>query len=133
MVESVLESGWLAQGRKVRKFERRIARYLDAKYAVATSSGSTALDLAVTCLGIRPGDEIILPDFTFPATANAIVHSGATPVFVDIEESNFNIDPAQVRRAVSRRTKAIIVVHSFGHPAKMEELMRIARGHRQSS
>ncbi len=129
MVECVLNSGWLAQGPMVREFERSIARYLDAKYAVATSSGSTALDLAVCCIGARAGDEIIVPDFAFPATANAVVHGCATPVLVDIEESDFNMSPTQVRRAISKRTKAIIVVHSFGHPAKMEELLRIARRH----
>ncbi len=129
MVESVLKSGWVAQGPVVRKFERRIAEYLDVKYAVATSSGSTALDLAMLCIGVGRGDEVILPDFTFPATANAVVHAGAAPVLVDIEESSFNIDPSQVRRAISRRTKAIVVVHAFGHPAKMAPLMQLARRH----
>jgi dTDP-4-amino-4,6-dideoxygalactose transaminase len=127
MVESVLKSGWVAQGPVVREFEHRLAEYLGVKYAVATSSGSTALDLAMSCIGVGRGDEVIVPDFTFPATANAVVHAGAAPVLTDIEESTFNVDPTQVRRAVSKRTKAIVVVHAFGQPAEMGALMQIAR------
>lgn len=127
MFDSVLRSGWVAQGPVVREFETRFAGYLGVKYAVATSSGSTALDLAVSCLGVGRGDEVIVPDFTFPSTANAVIHAGAVPLLTDIEESTFNIDPNQIRRAVSRRTKALIVVHAFGQPAEMGPLMRIAR------
>jgi len=128
-VERVLRSGWLSQGPAVKEFERQIAEYVGVKHAVATSSGSTALDLAMACAGVRAGDEVAVPDFTFPATANSVIHCGGAPVFVDIEEPGFNIDPSQVLKAVSNNTKAIVVVHAFGHPAKIDEVLRIARQH----
>jgi len=128
-VERVLRSGRLTQGPAVKEFERQIAEYVGVKHGVATSSGSTALDLAMTCVGVRAGDEVIVPDFAFPATASSVIHCGGAPVFVDIEQPGFNIDPSQVRKAISDNTRAIVVVHAFGHPAKIDEILRIARQH----
>src|SRR6266705_3770043 len=107
----VLASGRLAQGEYVADFERRFARLCDVREAVAVSSGTAALHLALLAHNIGPGDEVITTAFSFAATANAILLVGATPVFVDIEPDTYTIDPNQVERAISGRTKAIIAVH----------------------
>jgi len=106
-----------------------MAEYVEVKHVVATSSGSTALDLAMNCIGVKSGDEAIVPDFTFQATANFVIHSGGAPVFVDIGQSGFNIDPSQAQEAVTQHTKAIFAVHAFGHPARIDEILRIAKQH----
>jgi perosamine synthetase len=128
-VLEVLRSGWLVQGPKVAEFEREVAAYVGAKYAVATSSCTTALHLALLLHGIGPGDEVIVPSFTFIATANAILYTGATPVFVDIDPCSYNIDPSAVEAAITDRTKAIMPVHQLGLAANMDRLAAIAQLH----
>lgn len=130
-VKEVLLSGKLTEWRPeggplCREFERAFASYVGAKHAVAVSSGTAALHAALVALGIGPGDEVIVPDFTFVATANAVLLAGATPVLVDIDPETYNIDVESVRRAVSKRTKAIIAVHLYGLPADMGPIMELA-------
>jgi len=125
----VLDSGMLAQGKEVEEFEKAFANYIGTSFAIATSNGTTALHAALLAHGIRVGDEVITTPFTFIATANAIKMVGATPVFVDIEEDTFNIDPSLVEKAITPRTKAILPVHLFGMPAAMDKIMDIARKH----
>jgi perosamine synthetase len=127
-VRSVLESGWLAQGPKVKEFERRLSALLGAKYAVATSSCTTALSLSIESLDLKPG-EIIVPDFTFPATGNVALRAGSTPVLVDVREDTYAINLGGVKRAMSAKTRAIIPVHPFGHPFQMDELCELAEKH----
>jgi len=128
-VLEVLESGMLAQGPRVRRLEERFAQVCGTRYAVATSSGTTALHIALLAHGIGPGDEVITTPFTFIATVNSILFVGAKPVFVDIEEETFNINPALIEAAVTPRTRAIIPVHLYGHPCEMDAVMEIARRH----
>lgn len=125
-VAAVLESGMLAQGAKVAEFEREFAEFVGVKHAIATSNGTTALHAALLAHGIGPGDEVITSPFSFIATANAITMCGAIPVFVDIEENTFNINPSLIERAITPRTKAILPVHLFGQPAAMDQIMAIA-------
>jgi dTDP-4-amino-4,6-dideoxygalactose transaminase len=131
-VIEVLESGQLAQGEKVAEFEDRFAAFCGVKYAIATSSGTTALHTALLAHGIGPGDEVITTPFTFIASANSILFTGARPVFVDIKPETFNIDPNKLEekvkalRARDSRLKAILPVHLFGHPCDMEAIMDIA-------
>ena len=110
----------LTMGAKVAELEAELARACEVEHAVAVSSGTAALHLAVLALGIGPGDEVIVPAYTFPATANVVALAGATPVLVDVDPATFNIDPAKVE--VTPRTKAIMPVHLFGRPARLEEL-----------
>lgn len=128
-VLQVLDSGMLAEGPRVRAFEEAFAAYCGVQYAVATSSGTTALHTALLAAGIGPGDEVVTTPFTFIASANAILYVGARPVFVDIDPATFNLDPNLVERAVTPRTKAILPVHLFGLPAEMGPLMAIAERH----
>jgi len=126
-VLAVLESGMLAQGPQVQAFEEAFAEYCGVRYAVATSSGTTALHLALLAHGIGPGDEAITSPFSFVATANALLYVGARPVFADIEPDTFNLDPDQTERRITPRTKAIMPVHLFGHPADMARFLDIAQ------
>jgi len=119
-VAEVLESGQLTMGSKVIEFEGLVAGACGVEHAVAASSGTAALHLAVLALGLRPGDEVIVPAYTFPATANVVALAGLKPVLVDVDPETMNIDPAQIE--VRRRTKAVIAVHLFGRPARVEEL-----------
>jgi dTDP-4-amino-4,6-dideoxygalactose transaminase len=128
-VLEVLDSGMLAQGKRTVELERRFAEVSDSKYAVATSSGTTALHLALLAHGIGSGDEVITTPFTFIASANSILFVNATPVFVDIEEDSFNLDPNLIEAAVTSRTKAIIPVHLYGHPCDMKAITDIAERH----
>jgi dTDP-4-amino-4,6-dideoxygalactose transaminase len=128
-VLQVLRSGWLVQGPKVAEFERDVASYVGAQYAIATSNCTTALHLALVLHGIGPGDEVIVPSFTFIATANAVVYTGATPVFVDIDPWSYNMDPSGVEAAITPRTKAIMPVHQLGLAADVDRLAAIARHH----
>jgi len=121
-----LESGWIVQGPKVAEFERLFAEFTGAKYAIATASCTTALHLSLIALRVRHGDEVILPAFTFVATANAVEYTGATPVFCDINLNTFNIDVEQIRKKVTEKTKAIIPVHLFGLSADMKPILEIA-------
>jgi perosamine synthetase len=131
-VTRVLASGQLAQGPEVEAFEGEFAAYLRTEgpvHAVATNNGTAALELALLGLGIGPGDEVVLPAFTFIASANAVRAVGATPVFADIEEASFTLDPASARAAVGPRTAALMPVHLYGHPADMVELSALAASH----
>lgn len=128
-VMAVLESRQLAQGPRVAEFEERFAAYCGVRHGIAVSSGTMALWLALLAYEIGPGDEVITTPFSFIATANSILYTGATPVFVDIDPETFNIDPAQVEAAITPRTKAIMPVHLYGLPSDMERLGDIARRH----
>jgi dTDP-4-amino-4,6-dideoxygalactose transaminase len=128
-VVAALKSGWITTGPRVEQFEKEFAQYVGARYAVATSSGSTALLLALRALDVGPGDEVITSPYTYVATANAICLVGATPVFCDIEPATINIDPDRVLERITGRTKVIIPVHFAGHPCQMDELLQIAREH----
>ena len=124
-----LESGWVVQGPKVAEFERRFAVYTGAPFALATTSCTTALHLALVALGVGPGDEVVVPAFTWVATANVVEMQGARPVFVDVELDTFNVDVAQVEAAITSRTKALIPVSLFGVSAPMAPLLDVARRH----
>jgi len=128
-VGGVLRSSRLSLGPTLGEFERAFAEYAGSPHAVAVSSGTAGLHLALLALGIGAGDEVIVPSFTFIAAANAIRYVGATPVFVDIDRLTLNIDTEQVERAVTARTKALMVVHTFGVPADLDALLDIARRH----
>jgi perosamine synthetase len=121
-VAEVLESGLLTMGPKVAEFEAELARVCQRPHAVAVSSGTAALHLAVLALGIGPGDEVLVPAYTFPATANVVALSGARPVLVDVDPETMNVDPARVESAVTKRTKAVLAVHLFGRPLDWEAL-----------
>src|SRR4030042_2830633 len=121
-----LRTGWLTQGPKVEAFEKAFAKKHGVRFALATSSCTTALHLILTALGIGPGDEVIVPAFTWVATANAVLYCGATPVFADVDRKSFNIDVDQVTSKLSERTKAIIPVHLFGLCADVDALAEIA-------
>jgi perosamine synthetase len=119
-VAEVLESGMLTMGPKVAEFEAEIARICDVPHAVAVSSGTAALHLAVLAFGLEPGDEVVVPAYTFPATANVVALAGLKPVLVDVDPETMNIDPARIE--VGPRTKAILAVHLFGRPLPLHEL-----------
>src|SRR5947208_3456332 len=125
----VLVSGQLAQGKHVTVFEQRFAEVCHVREAVAVSSGTAALHLALLAHDIGPGDEVITTAFSFAATANVILLVGATPVFVDIDAATYNIDPALVEAAITPRTKAILPVHIYGHPCDMKRLEALATAH----
>lgn len=124
-VRTVLESGWLTQGPWVARFEKEFAARHGVAHAIAVTSCTTALHLALVATGIGPGDEVIVPAFTWVATANVVVHVGATPVFVDIDPQTCNIDPDRLAAALSPRTKALMAVHLFGLCADMDALRRV--------
>jgi len=128
-VLEVLESGMLAQGPRVANLEEEFARVCGVKHAIATSSGTTALHLALLANDIGPGDEVITTPFTFIASANSILFTGANPVFVDIDEETFNIDPREVEKAITPKTKAIMPVHLYGYVCDMDALQDIADRH----
>src|ERR671917_117159 len=121
-VAETLRSGWLTTGPRSAELERRMAEYLQAEHVLALSSGTAALHLSLVALGVGPGDEVITTPITWPATANVIVHTGATPVFVDVREDDLNIDAAAVAGAVTERTRAILPVHLAGQPADLDPL-----------
>lgn len=128
-VAQVVQSGWLVQGPKVAELEKVVAEYVGVRHTVATSSCTTALHLALLLCGIGPGDEVIVPSFTFIATANAVRHSGATPIFVDIDPYTYNINPECIEAAITPRTKAVMPVHQIGLAADMDRINLIARRH----
>lgn len=129
-VSDCIISNWISStGKYVNKFESLFADYCGSRYAVATSNGTSALHLALLALGIHQGDEVIVPSLTFIATANAVTYIGAKPVFVDSEPETWNIDPNLIEEAITPKTKAIIPVHLYGHPADMDPILEIARSH----
>ena len=124
-VAETLRSGWLTTGPKAALLEDRMAEYLQAEHVLAVASGTAAMHLALVALGVGPGDEVITTPITWPATANVIVHTGATPVFVDVRAGDLNIDPAAVAAAVTERTKAILPVHLAGQPADLDPIWEL--------
>ena len=128
-IARVLDSGQYILGPEVEAFEREFAAYCGGTHGVAVNSGTSALHLALLAAGVGPGDEVITTPFTFIATASAIRNAGARPVFVDIEPESFTIDPARIAAAISPRTRAIVPVHLYGHPADMDSILHIAREH----
>ena len=128
-VSEVIASGWLTQGPRVQQFEQEFAERVGAPEAVATTSCTTALHLALYASGVGPGDEVIVPSLSFIATANAAWYCGATPVFADIDPATYNLDPADVERKLTSRTKAVIPVHQVGLPADMDRFLELADRH----
>ncbi|MBU8572672.1 DegT/DnrJ/EryC1/StrS family aminotransferase [Bacillus subtilis] len=128
-VTETLESGWLSKGPKVQQFEKEFAAFVGAKHSVAVNSCTAALFLALKAKGIGPGDEVITSPLTFSSTANTIIHTGATPVFADIDENTLNIDPVKLEAAVTPRTKAVVPVHFGGQSCDMDAILAIAQNH----
>lgn len=128
-VNRVMRSGMLAQGPEVAAFEKEFSAHVAGREAIAVNSGTSALHMAFLAAGIGPGDEVIVPSFSFAATANAVALTGASPVFVDIEIDHFNADPAAIEAAITPRTKAIMPVHLYGHPADLVAIAAIAEKH----
>ena len=124
-VAETLRSGWLTTGPKAVELERRAAELLDAEHVLAVSSGTAAMHLALVALGVGPGDEVITTPITWPATANVVVHTGATPVFADVRDSDLNIDPDRVAELVGERTKAILPVDLAGQPCDLDPLLAL--------
>lgn len=128
-VTEVLKSGMLSLGPNVSEFEEKFAAYIGAKHACSVSSGTAGLHMCVIAADIKQGDEVITSPFSFISSANSILFEKANPVFVDIDEESFNMDPEKIEAAITPKTKAILVVHIFGHPADMDPIMAIAKKH----
>ena len=128
-VNRVLKSGGLAQGPEVAAFEKEFSSHVAGRHSVALNSGTSALHMAFLAAGIKPGDEVIVPSFSFAATANSVALAGAVPVFVDVEENHFNLDPSKIEAAITKKTRAIMPVHLYGHPADMVAITEIAKKH----
>lgn len=128
-VEEVLKSGWLTTGAKVKEFEENMQQYLQVKKAIGLTSCTAGLHIALAALGIGPGDEVIVPAYTFVATAHVVEWLGAKPVLVDVEKDTFNLDPVAFEKAITPKTKAVIPVHYAGHACDMGAIMQIARKH----
>jgi dTDP-4-amino-4,6-dideoxygalactose transaminase len=128
-IRKVLDSRWVSQGPAVEKFEKNFGKYIGTKHAIAVNSATSALHIALLAAGVKQGDEVIVPDFTFPATGNAVHYIGAKPVIADIDADTYNLTPENFRRAITPRTKAVIPVHTFGNPCEMDEINEIAEEH----
>lgn len=130
-VSSVVSSGkwWRYEGEQVKLFEEKFAQVHDSKFALCVTNGTTSLEIALSCLGVGPGDEVIVPSYTFFATASAVVMNGAKVVFGDIESDTYNLDPLQLDKLITKNTKGIIPVHFAGMPAKMDVINEIAKKH----
>lgn len=130
-VRECIESTWISSsGRFITAFEKEFARFCGVKHAIACNNGTTALHLALHALGIGPGDEVIIPDLTYIASANCVTYCGAKPVFVDNNRKTFNLDPSLIEAAISPRTKAIMAVHLYGHPVEMDPIYQLAERYR---
>src|SRR3989344_5151856 len=130
-LKKAVDTGWLSSsGPFVKEFEEEFARYLGVKHAITVSSGTAALHTALLAAGIGKGDEVIVPAFTMGATWMAVMYTGAKPVFVDCELETYNIDPSLIEKKITKRTRAIIPVHIYGHAADMDEINKIARKHK---
>lgn len=125
-VKSVLESGWVSQGPKVKEFEDEAAKYLGAKYAIAATNCTSALHLSLLNIGVGKGDDVLVADYTFPATSHSVLYCGARPIFVDVDPKTYNINTDMIEKKITNRTKAIIPVHTFGQPAEMDRIIEIA-------
>ena len=128
-VVDTLRSGWITTGPKTKEFERRFAGYVGARHAIAVNSCTGGLHVALAAAGIGPGDQVIVPTMTFCATANVVVHLGATPIIVDVEADTLNIDPQRLEAAITPHTKAVLPVHMYGHPCDMDRINEIAKSH----
>ena len=128
-LEKIFDSGWIGLGPKTAEFEKKFANYIGVKYAVGVNSGTAALHLANYVIGVKEGDEVIVPSMTFVSTALAPLYCGARPIFADIEEDTLCIDPRDIEKKITSKTKAIIPVHYGGHACKMDEIMEIAKKH----
>jgi len=127
-VTKCIKTGWVSSlGGYVEEFENKFSRYCEARYGISCSSGTTALHLALASLGIGKDDEVIIPTFTMISTANAVTYQGAVPVLIDSEENTFNIDPEKIEEKITKKTKAIIAVHIYGHPADMDKILKISK------
>lgn len=127
-VTECIKTNWISsKGKYVEKFEEEFSKYVGMKYGIAVSNGTTALHLALSTLNIKQGDEVIIPDLTFAATANAVIYTGAKPVLVDVDEKTWCIDPVKIERAITKKTKAIIPVHLYGIPCDMEAIVKTAK------
>jgi perosamine synthetase len=129
-VTDCIKTNWVSsQGKYIEQFEEQFASYCGCRYGISTTSGTTALHLALASVGIGQGDEVILPSFTMGATAFAVVYTGATPVLADSDGDTWNIDPARLEQLITSRTRAIMPVHIYGHPCDMDPIMEIAERH----
>lgn len=129
-VLDAVRSAWVSSsGSYLERFEESFSGYCETCYGIATTSGTTALHLALLALGIKPGDEVIIPDFSMAAVLCSVLYCGAKPVFVDAENDTWNIDPKQIEEKLSEKTKAIIAVHTYGHPVDMHPLCSLASAH----
>lgn len=128
-VVASLKSGWIGTGPKVARFQEMMAAYTGAKHAKALNSCTAGLHLALLAVGVKPGDEVVTTPMTFAASANVIVHAGATPVFADVEKASMNLDPAELDRAITPRTKAVIAVDMAGRPCNLDAILKVARRH----
>src|SRR5215468_7421764 len=126
-VVETLKSGWLTTGPKVKRFEEEFAKYLGCRHAVAVNSGTAALHLALDAIGIKEGDEVILPTMTFAATAEVVLYFKASPVLVDCQRDTLNLDPTRIEAAITSKTKVIIPVHFGGQPCDMGPILELAR------
>lgn len=130
-VTDAVSTGWISSnGEYVKKFEEGFAKYCNVKHGVSVCNGTVALHLALLALGVGKGDEVIIPDFTMISSAFSVCHAGAKPVFVDAEKETWNIDPRRIEEKITDKTKAIMVVHIYGHPCDMKPILEIARKHR---
>ncbi len=129
LVDAFLSTWISSSGSYITQFEKEFSSFCECKYGVAVSNGTVALHLSLVALGVKAGDEVIVPDLTFAATINAVLHAGATPVIVDVEEHSWCIDPTEIEKAITDKTKAIIPVHIYGQPCDMESVMDIAKRH----
>src|SRR3990167_11382172 len=129
-VAEAMESGWISSaGKYIEQFEAEFAAFLDVKHAVTTTSGTTAIHLALAALNVGKGDEVIVPDFTMMGSILPVLYCGATPVFVDAEPKTFNIDPSLIEKKITKKTKAILPVHLYGRSADMDPILAIAKKH----
>lgn len=130
-IKDCLDTGWISSaGRYINDFENSFKNYIGTKYGVTTTSGTTALHLALAAAEVGPGDEVIIPDLTIISCALSVIYQGATPVLIDVEYTTGNIDPKKIEGKITKRTKAIMVVHLYGHPANMEPILKIAKEHK---
>src|SRR5437879_839948 len=130
LAAEVIRSGWLTQGPKAAAFEKAIAKSLGVQHVVAVSSCTTALHLSTLLAGLGPGDEVIVPSYTFVATANALLYAGVRPVFAEIDPKTYNLDPQKLAAALTPRTKAVMVVHQFGLPADVDAIASFCQAHK---